>query len=74
MTEYQEIRMVKSDREIVVDIATSLIGLAITYYVLNPSAVDDLKQWVNRQVDRLAHKLSVWSTRQSIRSLPETDE
>lgn len=74
MDDAREIKLIKSDRQLAADVVTSLVGLAVMYYVLNPNAVEDARAWVNRRINALAHRMSVWSATMSIRSLPETDE
>jgi hypothetical protein len=64
----------KSDTEQIIDLATTVVGLAILAYTLDPDPFDRVLDVFRAKVHSLFHRLSVWEARQAIRSLPETDE
>ena len=70
----ETVRVVKSDKEQIIDLFTALGGLAFLYYSLHPEAVqsgwDHVRAWGHAWV----HRISVWEALQAIRSLPETDD
>jgi hypothetical protein len=74
MTDQEHVKLVKSDREQIIDLATTVIGLVVLYYATNPEPFqrgwDRVKAWGYAWV----HRVSVWEALQAIRSLPETDE
>jgi hypothetical protein len=67
-------KMVKDDRELAINLFTSLLILGVTYYAVNPGAADRFNDWIDRKRDAFIHRLSVWYAQQSIRALPETHE
>lgn len=73
MTDEPTIKLVRSDREQVIDLVSSLVGLAILYYTLNPepfdTALDKIRAWGRR----VLYRWSVYEALTEIRSLPETD-
>lgn len=70
----ERVRLVKSDKEQIVDLVTTLAGVIILAYNLNPDpfqrALDRVHAWGYAWM----HRVSVWEALQAIRSLPETDE
>jgi len=69
-----QITIVHSDRDQILDLATTLIGLAVLYYTINPDPFDRFVDKCRAFVHGWIHRVSVWEARQAIRSLPETDE
>jgi len=74
MTEQSHIKLVKSDREQIMDLLTTIAGLTVLAFAVNPEpfqrAWDHVHSWGYAWV----HRVSVWEALQAIRSLPETDE
>jgi len=68
------LRLVKSREQVIAELISTLGMAAMTYYLLHPDCVDDVKAWARKQWNRVAYRVAVWSTRQAIWSLPETDE
>ena len=68
-----EVKLVKSDREQIIDLATTLVGLAILIYTLNPEPFDELAERIKARFHGWLHRVSIWEARQAIRSLPEID-
>lgn len=64
-------RSIPPEVKLAIDLLTSA---AIIYYVTHPDCLDQLKGATLRHWSRVMHHLSVWTARQDIRSLPETDE
>lgn len=57
--------------KLIVDLVASA---AMIYYVTHPNALDNLRDVARAQWSRFVHRVSVWTARQDIRSLPETDK
>lgn len=58
-----------------VKVAIDLIAsAAMIYYATHPDCLDGLGDKVKQYWEKLRHQMSVWATRQSIRTLPETEE
>jgi hypothetical protein len=70
----QSIRLVKSDREQIIDLATALIGLGVMYYTINPEPFQQAWNRVRAWGYAWNHRISVAEALTAIRSLPETDE
>jgi hypothetical protein len=52
-----------------------LLSMAATvYYLSHPDCLDDMREKVSEWRGKVVHKVSVWTARQDIRSLPETDD
>ena len=68
------LEMVKSDAQVIGDLIVSLVAFAGVYYALNPTAAQGVNDWCQRQMGKLAHRLSVWATKRAIKDLPETSE
>ena len=56
----------------------TLIELAATafafYYITHPDIFERVRGFIDRQLDRIIHRLSVWQMVNSIRGLPETHQ
>lgn len=63
----------KSDVQQIVDLATTIIGLLVLAYTLNPEPFDNLRDRLLARAERWLHRASVWDAIRAIRSLPETD-
>ena len=63
----------KSDAERIADLVVSLVGLGILAYTLNPTPFDHAVEWLRVRVERMQHRISIWDTLNSIRTLPETE-
>jgi hypothetical protein len=75
MTEQQYITVrSKSDAEQIVDLVTTIVGLVVLAYTLDPEPFDYVLNTCRARVHSWFHRLSVWEARQAIRSLPETEE
>lgn len=74
MPEKQQLELLKSKRDLAMDVGTLAIFCVVVYFVLNPDAYDRVTMAVNSRLNAISHRLSVWQTRLSIRSLPETDD
>ena len=72
MTPVQEIKMVTSRREAVVDTITGIASLAAAYYMLHPTTLDQHMEIARSYWERICSKVSVWQALGAIRSLPET--
>lgn len=64
----------KSDTEQIIDLVTTIVGLAILAYTLDPEPFDRILTALKRRANKWFHRVSVWQAIQDIRSLPETDE
>lgn len=51
-----------------------LASAAMLYYVTHPEMFDGLGDKARHQWGRFVHQVSIWTARQDIRSLPETDK
>jgi hypothetical protein len=69
-----QVRLIKSDRERIIDLVTTLIGLGVLYYSTNPEPFQRAWERVQAWGHAWYHRVSVWEALQAIRSLPETDE
>ena len=72
MTDRQQIQLVKSDRQLTIELLTTFATLAVIYCALNPGLMRDVNQWVDVRVSKLRHRISIWAAREAIKSLPET--
>lgn len=70
----QKFQIVKGKQDAIMDVAGLIVFGGIFYFVLNPDAYDKVTMAVNGRLNAVTQWLSVWQTRLSIRSLPETDE
>lgn len=57
--------------KLLIDLVTSA---ALLYYATHPDCLDGVGDNLRKQWGKVVHRLSVWATYASIRSLPETDE
>jgi hypothetical protein len=74
-TEKKEpVKLVKSDREQIIDLVTTLVGLAILAYSTHPEPFQAAWERVQAWGHAWYHRVTVWEALQAIRSLPETDE
>lgn len=64
-------KRVPPELKVVIDLAASV---AMIYYVTHPDCLDSLGDTARSYWSKLRHHVSVWSARQDIRTLPETDE
>lgn len=64
-------RSVPPELKLLIDFAASA---ALLYYATHPDCLDGISDRLRAYRDRAAHKMSVWATWWSIRSLPETDQ
>jgi hypothetical protein len=74
VTEKEQVKLVKSDREQIIDLLTALGGLAFLWYSTHPDSVQAAWEHVQAWGHAWVHRVSVWEALQAIRSLPETDE
>jgi len=72
MTEY--VRIVKSDRDQILDLIATLVGLGILAFTTNPDPFVRAYERVRAWGYAWNHRVSVWEAINAIRSLPETDE
>jgi len=70
----QRIQLTKSHRDAALDVLSLGIFATMLYFVLNPDAYNQVTEAVSVKLDKITHRLSVWQTKLSIRSLPETDD
>lgn len=70
----QKVQLTKSKRDAALDITSLLVFGTMLYFVLNPEKYDAVTTAFTNGFNRLSHTISVWQTRLSIRSLPETDD
>lgn len=56
--------------KLIIDLTASA---AMIYYATHPDCLDDLRPKMQGYWDRFVHRVSIWVTRQDIRSLPEID-
>lgn len=76
MTDDDVTRVTRNDKRPTEEIklAIDLIAsAAMIYYVTHPDCLDDIGAAVKVRWARFMHAVSVWNTRQAIRSLPETE-
>lgn len=69
----QTIQLVKSDRELIVDLIATGVAVLVLYVAMNPHALDAARLVARRRWQGFLYRVSVWNARQAIRSLPETD-
>jgi DNA-binding IclR family transcriptional regulator len=74
MTEEQPVKLVKSDREQIIDLLTTAVGLVVLAYTTNPEPFQRAWDRVRAWGYAWHHRISVLEALQAIRSLPETDE
>lgn len=55
-------------------LADLVVGMAMLYYATHPDCLDNLGDVARRHWSKFVHQVSVWTARQDIRTLPETDE
>jgi hypothetical protein len=73
MTDKQPV-LVKSDREQIIDLVTTVIGLTVLAYSTNPEPFQRAWERVQSWGHAWYYRVSVWEALQAIRSLPETDK
>lgn len=64
-------RALPPEVKLVIDL---LASAGMLYYVTHPDMFDDLGATVRVYWGKLTHRVSIWSARQEIRTLPETDK
>jgi len=74
MSDEQRITLIQSDPERIIDLVTTLIGLGVLYYAMNPDPFDRFFDKCRNFVHGWVYRVSVWEAMQAIRSLPETEE
>lgn len=74
MSEKQQLELSKSRRDLAMDMGTMSAFCVVMYFVLKPDAYDRVTMAINSQLNSISHRISIWQTRLSIRSLPETDD
>jgi hypothetical protein len=74
MTQPQQFQLVKNRQDAIMDIASFMVFLTLLYLVINPEKYNRMTAAVMARYNAVLHRLSVWQTKLSIRSLPETDE
>lgn len=72
--EPQKFQLSKSKRDAAIDLVSLALFTGMIYFVLNPDSMDKITGTVSAGLNKLTHKVGVWQTRLSIRSLPETDD
>lgn len=72
--EPQKFQLTKSKRDATIDLVSLAMFSGMIYFVLNPDAFDKLTGVFNVGLSKLTHRVGVWQTKLSIRSLPETDD
>ena len=70
----QKVVLAKSDRERLIDLSTTLVGLAVLAYLLHPDPFDRAFEKVQAVCYSWAHRVSIWDALRAIRSLPETED
>jgi hypothetical protein len=70
----QKVQLTKSTRDAAIDMVSLGLFVTMIYFVMNPDAYDRVTEAVATSLEKLTHRLSVWQTKLSIRSLPETDD
>lgn len=70
----ERVRLVKSDREQIIDLITTLAGLTVLAYSTHPEPFQAAWERVQAWGHAWYHRVSVWEALAAIRSLPETDE
>jgi hypothetical protein len=60
-----------AELKVIVDLLVWLLGI---YMITHPDTFDKLGDIARQQWRRFIHTLSIWTARQDIRSLPETEE
>jgi hypothetical protein len=74
MNDVQQIKLVKSDKEMATNVAITLVYLAAILYMMNPQIQTVVNGHVERVRAFIRHRISIWNAQEAIRSLPETDE
>lgn len=64
-------RRAPEEVKLLFDLAASA---AMIYYVTHPDCLDNLGDKTRAIWGKFVHRVSVWTARQDIRSLPETEE
>ena len=64
----------KSRKDTLLDTASMVVFVGLIYFVMNPEAYDRVMNAAEQGLAKLTNHLSVWQTRLSIRSLPETED
>jgi hypothetical protein len=70
----QKVQLTKSTRDAAIDIMSLGLFVTMVYFVMNPDAYERVTEAAANKLEKLTHRLSVWQTKLSIRSLPETDD
>ena len=74
MNDTQKIKLVKDDREIITSVFFQVVLLAVICYATDPRVASKVDEFVNKQRQRIYHRISVWSSLTAIRALPETQD
>lgn len=74
MNETQKIQLVQDQRKVALDAAIGVVSLGMMYLALHPDKAAKVQTFVDECKAKVTHMLSVWATRNDIRTLPETDE
>ena len=74
MNDQTKIQLTRNKRDAIIDIISLIVFTAMVYFVFNPGGFDWLTRTVSNKIEKMTHQFSVWQTKLSIRSLPETDE
>lgn len=72
--EPQKMQVSKAKRDAILDLVSLGVFTGMVLFVLYPDAFDWVTSKANEKLNKLTYRLSVWQTKLSIRSLPETDE
>lgn len=74
MIDSQKIELIKGKRDMMMDGGGLIVFTIMVYLVLNPHVYDAITNAINRRINSITYRVSVWQTRLAIRSLPETDD
>lgn len=75
MTEQDVTDVTRNAKHVEIKLALDLAAwVATLYFITHPDAFDILPSIAKKLWWRTVHNLSVWTARQDIRSLPETEE
>jgi hypothetical protein len=73
MTEPQKFQLMKSKQDAIIDSLALLMFVSGVYFVINPDKYNRMTDALSKRLGKMEHWLSVFQTKLSIRSLPETD-
>lgn len=74
MSQPETVRLVRAKQDTIMDAAGAAVFALALYFVINPDKYNRLTEAISARIDAMLHRLSIWQTKLSIDSLPETDE